>query len=56
MAFSNAVAEVDASGNVKLAKNKSTQRIDPAVAAVMAAFQVSEGNLDTEFSVDALIG
>jgi phage terminase large subunit-like protein len=56
MAFSNAVAEVDASGNVKLAKNKSTQRIDPAVAAVMAAFQVSEGNLDTEFNVASLIG
>jgi phage terminase large subunit-like protein len=44
MAFSHAVAELDPSGNVKLAKNKSSQRIDPAVAALMAAFQVSEGS------------
>jgi phage terminase large subunit-like protein len=37
MAASNAIAVKDAAGNRKLDKAKSTQRIDPIVAAVMAA-------------------
>lgn len=35
-AVSNAVAQFDAAGNVKLAKDKSTDRIDPVIALVMA--------------------
>jgi phage terminase large subunit-like protein len=37
MAAANAIALKDAAGNRKLDKAKSTQRIDPLVAAVMAA-------------------
>lgn len=55
MAFSHAIADMDAAGNVKLAKNKSSQRIDPAVAAVMAAFAVSEGEAAAA-NVEAMIG
>jgi len=55
MAFAAAVAARDPADNVKLVKNKSTQRIDPAVAAVMAAFQVSEGATPS-FDVAAMIG
>jgi len=38
LAVSSAIAVRDPSGNRKLEKSKSTQRIDPLVAAVMAAF------------------
>lgn len=55
LAFSHAIATVDPSGNVKLAKNKSSQRIDPAVAAVMAVFAVTEG-ADLVANIDAMIG
>lgn len=56
MAFSTAIAQQDPAGNIKLAKNKSTQRIDPAVAAVMAAFQISEGDLVPSFDIRAMMG
>jgi phage terminase large subunit-like protein len=40
MAAANAIAIADPAGNRKLEKFKSTQRIDPIVAAVMAVHQV----------------
>lgn len=47
MAASNAIAVGDPAGNKKLDKSKSTARIDPLVASVMAAFPVSEGAQST---------
>jgi len=38
MAAANAIAVRDPSGNRKLDKSKSTLRIDPIVASVMAAY------------------
>ncbi len=56
-AMSHAVAVQDPSGNRKLFKNKSTQRIDPAIAALMALFPNSDGQVEQrEFDVNALIG
>ncbi len=55
MAASNAISVIDASGNRKLDKSKSTLRIDPAIAAIMAVHQVSEGDTKAHFDVDALI-
>jgi phage terminase large subunit-like protein len=54
MAASNAIVTRDPAGNRKIDKSKSTQKIDPLVAAVMAvgAFM----NQEAEFSVDCLIG
>jgi len=43
MAASNTIAVQDPAGNRKMDKSKSTQRIDPLVAAVMAVYAVSEG-------------
>lgn len=43
MGFSNAIAVQDPAGNRKLDKSLSTARIDPAVAAVMAVYAVSDG-------------
>jgi phage terminase large subunit-like protein len=37
LAASHCIAQADPAGNRKPAKNKSTQRIDPIVAAIMAA-------------------
>jgi phage terminase large subunit-like protein len=54
MAAANSIAVRDPAGSIKLDKNKSTQRIDPLVAAVMAAFPVSEGS-DAGFDVAAMI-
>jgi phage terminase large subunit-like protein len=51
MAFSNAIAVTDPAGNRKLDKSKSSARIDPAVAAVMAAHRVSDG-ADNMFTGD----
>ena len=56
LAASNAIAVRDPTGNVKLDKNKSTQRIDPLVAAVMAVFPVSEGDTGEGFSAKGMIG
>jgi phage terminase large subunit-like protein len=56
MAASNAVAVRDPTGAKKLDKTKATQRIDPLVAAVMAAYPVSEGLITPAFAVEALIG
>lgn len=43
MAASNAVAVIDAAGSTKLDKSKASQRIDPLVAAIMAVYEVTEG-------------
>jgi phage terminase large subunit-like protein len=43
MAVANAIAVYDPTGSVKLDKSKATQRIDPLIAAVMAAFPCSDG-------------
>lgn len=43
MAAANAIAVVDAAGSTKLDKSMATQRIDPLVAALMAVYEVSEG-------------
>jgi phage terminase large subunit-like protein len=43
MAASHAIAVKDPAGSIKLDKSKTTQRIDPIIAAVMAAYPVSEG-------------
>lgn len=56
MAFSNAVVVTDPAGNIKLDKMRSTMRIDPAIAAVMAAFQVTEGQESDAFDVTTMIG
>lgn len=56
MAAANAIAVSDPSGSRKIDKSKATQRIDPLIAAVMATFAVSEGNVTQQFDVSALIG
>ena len=56
MAAANAIAVNDPAGSKKLDKSKSTQRIDPLIAAVMAVFAVSEGQLDESFDATSLIG
>jgi phage terminase large subunit-like protein len=43
MAVANAISVVDPAGSAKLDKSKSTQRIDPLVALVMAVHPVDEG-------------
>lgn len=43
MAVANAISVMDPAGSTKLDKSKSTQRIDPLVALVMAAHPVDEG-------------
>jgi len=47
--FANAMLQLDPAGNVKIAKNKSTERVDGAVAAVMAL----AGHLDPEIMPEA---
>ena len=44
MAVANAISVVDPAGSTKLDKSKSTQRIDPLVALVMAVHPVDEGH------------
>lgn len=57
MGAANAISVSDAAGNRKLDKSKSTQRIDPLVAAVMAAFPaLPEGQLDPPLDVSAMVG
>lgn len=48
LAAASAIMTRDAAGNGKLDKAKTTQRIDPLVAAVMSAFAVGDGQQDTE--------
>ena len=46
----------DPAGNKKLDKSKTSQKIDPIIAAVMAAFAFAEG-ADNEISdISAMIG
>ena len=54
MAAANAVATQDAAGNRKLDKELATLRIDPLVAAIMAAHEVSDGSKG-DFDVGAWI-
>jgi len=57
MGAANAIAVHDPAGARKLDKSKSTQRIDPLVAAVMAAFPaLPEGRLAVEVDVLAMVG
>ena len=56
LAAANAIGVPDPAGNIKMDKSKSTQRIDPLVAAVMAAYPVSEGDTVEEFDAAAMIG
>jgi phage terminase large subunit-like protein len=57
MGAANAIAVSDPAGSRKLDKSKSTQRIDPLVAAVMAAFPaLPEGRLTQEIDVLAMVG
>jgi len=43
LAASNAIAVSDPAGSRKVDKSKSTQRIDPLIAALMATFEVTDG-------------
>ena len=54
MAAANAIVVSDPAGNRKLAKDKSSQRIDPLVALAMATYMLSDANL-TQADVDAMI-
>lgn len=54
MAAANAVVVKDPAGNRKIDKSKTTQRIDPLVAAVMAVGAFMEQ--EAEFDVGAFIG
>jgi phage terminase large subunit-like protein len=56
LAASNAIAVMDPAGSKKIAKNMSTHRIDPLVAAVMAVYPRSEGDTAQSFDLAALIG
>ena len=56
LAASNAIAISDPAGGRKIDKSKSTQRIDPLIAAVMAAFQVSDGKEVDGFDATSIIG
>lgn len=55
MAAANAIAVSDPAGSIKLDKSKSTARIDPLVAGVMAIFAVTEG-AEEDADVEAMIG
>jgi phage terminase large subunit-like protein len=53
MAAANAIAVLDPAGNQKLAKDKSTQRIDPLVAMVMSVYAAAR--LEEFYDIDAMI-
>ena len=56
MGAANAIAVSDPAGARKLDKSRSTQRIDPLVAAIMACFPaLPEGRLTQEIDVLALV-
>jgi phage terminase large subunit-like protein len=55
MAAANAVVKLDPAGNRMLNKEKGRRRIDPLVAAVMAAFAVYDGAA-ADFDERAWIG
>lgn len=55
MAAANAVTKLDPAGNRVLNKERGRRRIDPLVAAVMAAYAVSEGAV-AAFDAEAWIG
>ena len=57
MGAANAIAVRDPAGARKLDKSKSTQRIDPLVAALMACFPaLPEGRLTQSVDVMAMVG
>lgn len=53
MAAGNAVALSDPAGNIKLSKEKATQKIDPLVALVMSVYSCV--NVDSEVDLDTMI-
>ena len=55
LAAANAVAVRDASGNTKIDKAATSQRIDPLIAAIMALYEVTESENSGDFSTQALI-
>ena len=55
MAVANAIAVQDPSGNKKLDKSATSQRIDPIVAAVMAAFPCTDAET-AAFDISGVIG
>lgn len=55
MAVANAIAVSDPAGNKKLDKSSSSQRIDPLVALVMAAYPCTEGK-NSPVDLAGLIG
>ena len=56
MGAANAIAVTDPAGSRKLDKSRSTQRIDPLVAAIMAAFPaLPEGRLTRKINVLAMV-
>jgi len=56
MSASNAIAISDPAGSIKLDKSKSTQRIDPLVAMVMATYPLLDGESDPNQDVAHWIG
>lgn len=57
MGAANAIAATDPTGARKLDKSMSTQRIDPLVAAIMAAFPaLPEGRTSQPIDVAAMVG
>lgn len=57
MGAGNAIAVTDPAGARKLDKSRSTQRIDPLVAAIMAAFPaLPEGQTEQQIDVAAMVG
>lgn len=56
MAAANAIVVKDPAENKKLDKSKSTQRIDPLVAALMSVFEITEGLEDQAFDPMSMIG
>ena len=57
LAASHAIISEDPAGNRKPMKNKSTQKIDPIVAALMSVHPNSDGQVKQQpFDVEALIG
>lgn len=56
MAAANAVVVTSTNGDIKLDKAKSTMRIDPIIAAIMAAYAVSEGSTVDNDLLETLIG
>lgn len=53
MSAGNAIAVSDPANNIKLSKNRATQKIDPMIALVMSVYSCV--NVDSEIDIDAMI-